>query len=78
MLLLVFAATRDSDQDVIGDATNFAVDNPDLNKACGGQQVFNQIKRALFAEFDKTRAQDTDEYQQLAASASIRVENAAA
>lgn len=77
-LLVVFAATRDSDQDKIGDAVTFSVDNPDLNKACAGQAIYDQIKRALFAEAQKARANDLDSYKKLAATASIRVENPAA
>ena len=79
LLLLIFAATRDSDQDKLVDGnTTFAVENPDLNKACGGQMVFEQIKRALFQEAMRVRGQDQAAYQRLATSASIRVENAAA
>lgn len=78
ILLIVFAATRDSDQDRMGDTANFSVENPDLNKACAGQSIYNQIKRALFQEAQQARAKDAEAYRQLATSASIRMENPAA
>lgn len=78
LLLIIFAATRDGEQDVLGDAATFAVDNPDLNKACAGQSLYNQIKRALFAEAMQARTDDAAAYQKIATTASIRMENAAA
>ncbi|MEO6432574.1 MAG: lysozyme inhibitor LprI family protein [Sphingomicrobium sp.] len=79
LLLIVFAATRNSDQDRLGDsATTIAADNPDLNKACAGQTIYNQVKRALFQEAQRARPEEATTYQNITSIASIRVENAAA
>jgi hypothetical protein len=78
LLLVAFALTRDSEQDRLGDYANFSVENVDLNKACIGQPVYDQVKRALFAQAMQARPEDSETYQRIGASASIRMENAAA
>lgn len=78
LLLVAFASTRDSDQDRLGDRATYSVDNPDLNKACAGQAVYEQVKRALFAEAMRARPDDSDAFRKIASAASIRMENAAA
>lgn len=78
LMLAVFALTRDSDQDRLGDNANFSVENVDLNAACTGQSIYDQVKRALFAQAAQSRADDAATYQQLGTTASIRMENAAA
>ncbi|MEO7563934.1 MAG: hypothetical protein ABIR63_08130 [Sphingomicrobium sp.] len=80
ILLGVFAATRDSDQDKLGDGAGnlIAADNPDLNKACGGQLLYEQIKRALFRQAAQVRGNDQDDYEKIAIAASVRMENAVA
>lgn len=76
LLLGLFLATRDSDQDVLGDSASYLpADNPDLNKACSGQPVYDQIKRALFRQAAQARGNSTDEYEKIAAAASVRMEN---
>ncbi|MEO6198852.1 MAG: hypothetical protein ABIO68_02795 [Sphingomicrobium sp.] len=80
ILLAVFAATRDSDQDKLGDGSGsfIAADDPDLNKTCGGQVLYEQIKRALFRQAAQVRGHDQDDYEKIATAASVRMENAVA
>ena len=79
LLLGLFAATRDSDQDKLGDSASYLpADNPDLNKACAGQPVYDQIKRALFRQAAQARGNSQDEYEKIATAASVRMENAVA
>jgi len=78
LLLIVFAATRDSGQDRLGDAATFTVDDPDLNKACAGQSTYEQIKRALFRQAATQRGKDGDAYERIAQVAAVRMENPAA
>ena len=76
LLLGLFLATRDSDQDVLGDSASYLpADNPDLNKTCSGQPVYDQIKRALFRQAAQARGNSKDEYEKLATAASVRMEN---
>ena len=78
LLLIAFAVTRDSGQDVLGDSATFTVDNPDLNKACAGQSTYEQIKRALFRQAAAQRGKDGDAYERIAQVAAVRMENPAA
>lgn len=77
LLLVGFAMTRDTDQDRLGDNAKLSVENVDLNKACTGQPIYDQVKRALFAQAMQARPEDSMAYQHLGATASIRMENAA-
>lgn len=85
MVLLVamiagFALTRDTNQDRLGDSATVSVDNPDFNQACSGQPVYEQIKRALFAQAAQLRGDQEDVIglQRIGANTAIRMENPAA
>lgn len=79
ILLALFAASRNMEQDKLGDSASFsAADNPDLNRACSGQAIYDQIKRALFRQAAQVRGKDAPAYEQLAVAASVRMENAVA
>ena len=80
ILLVLFAATRNSDQDRLGDAasTSTAAGDPDLGRACSGQLVYEQIKRALFRQAAQVRGSDQPAYEKIAMAASVRMENAVA
>lgn len=79
ILLAMFAASRNMEQDKLGDSTSYAAaDNPDLNRACSGQAIYDQIKRALFRQAAQVRGKDAPAYEQLAVAASVRMENAVA
>lgn len=79
IIIALFAATRNSDQDKLGDAATItAAGDPDLTKACSGQLVYDQIKRALFRQAAQMRASDQPAYEKISAAASVRMENAVA
>lgn len=79
IMIALFAATRNSDQDKLGDAATItAAGDPDLTKACSGQLVYDQIKRALFRQAAQVRASDQPAYEKISAAASVRMENAVA
>ncbi|MGH6659671.1 MAG: hypothetical protein ACREBP_02220, partial [Sphingomicrobium sp.] len=76
LLLVLFAASRNMDQDRLGDSASFSpTDDPDLNRVCSGQATYDQIKRALFRQAAQRRGKDGPAYEQLAAAASVRMEN---
>ena len=78
ILIAWFAATRNADQDKLGDAASIsaaAAGDPDLGKACSGQLVYEQIKRALFRQAAQVRGSDQDAYEKISTAASVRMEN---
>lgn len=76
LLILAYAATRDTDQDKLGAAPSDSVEaDPDLTKNCSGQLVYDQIKRALFRQAARARAGESGSYERIAQAASVRMEN---
>lgn len=78
LVIAVYALTRNADQDRIGDTATASAADPDLNRACSGQPIYQQIKRALFRQAAQMRGKDADAYERIAAVASVRMENPAA
>lgn len=76
-IIAIFAATRDSDQDRLGDVATLDAVDPDLNKACDGQPLYEQIKRALFRQAGQSRSDDDSNFAEVGRTASVRMENPA-
>lgn len=77
-VIILFAVTRDAEQDRIEGSATFSTDNPDLNRVCAGQVLYEQIKRALFRQAAQARVKDAENYERIAGVATVRMENPAA
>jgi uncharacterized protein YecT (DUF1311 family) len=75
LLIAYFASSRNPDQDRLSDAnlTQEAASGPD--KRCASKATFDLIKRELFRRAAEMRGSDQAAYDQIAASAVLRMEN---
>lgn len=79
VLIAVYAATRDTEQDVLGDYSTLEnVADPDLSKACASQAIYDAIKTELFSRAVAMRGEDAEAYARIAQAAFARMENATA
>ena len=73
---LVYAGTRNSDQDKLKDSqlTHAAASDP--GKRCSAQATYDLIKRELFQHAARLRGSDQAAYDQIESAATLRMENA--
>lgn len=79
ILIAVYFATRNEDQDRLGDYATIAnAAAPEDTAACGSQRIYDTIKAELFRRAAEIRGEDRDAYARIAEAAFARMENATA
>lgn len=74
-LIGIYAATRDTDQDKLKDAQLTQANGPDPSKRCSSNATYDLIKRSLFQHAAQLRGNDQEGFDQIAATATLRMEN---
>lgn len=76
-VIAYFTFAGGKDPDVLGDTSTFAQADDSLDQACTGRALYDQVKVLLFEQAAVMRGKDQDAFRQIAASASVRLENPA-
>ena len=74
-VVLLYASTRDPDQDKLKDSQLTHAEEPNPGKRCAAQATYDLIKRELFQRAAQLRGSDQAAYNQLASAATVRMEN---
>ena len=75
LVLVLYFASRNPDQDKLIDPQLTEADIPDTQKLCGAKATSDLMKRELFRRASELRGSDHDVYSRLAAYAALRMEN---
>lgn len=74
-LVAIYAATRDTDQDKLRDGQLSETSAPDPSKRCSSAATYDLIKRSLFQHAAQLRGNDQEAFDQIASTATLRMEN---
>ena len=74
-MVAIYAATRDTDQDKLKDGQLTQGNAPDPSKRCSSDATYDLIKRSLFQHAAQLRGNDQETFDQIAGTASLRMEN---
>ena len=74
-MVAIYAATRDTDQDKLKDGELGQSNAPDPSKRCSSTATYDLIKRSLFQHAAQLRGNDQETFDQIAGTASLRMEN---